>query len=267
MIFRRHAKRHEHQLIERRQYENEWEFAKIRKKKHQHTNSKRIDIKAVFCFEHLSQTIFAIRRQSIDIRQHRIQFERLSSFTSYFSSSSSSITARDSRENSSIFETINVLIRLLCEMRKVWEAITEETTRDECAKTKKLDENTLTKIRLFSWTRFWSEASMSNRSNSVCARSYFFSRTLMSFMFESSTISIISKITIETITKATKVVIESIEEEFASNEDENNWRSILNNVALSIEAKTIETTKTIETIRLAAGLDFGHVGQPDPIQF
>jgi hypothetical protein len=38
----------------------------------------------------------------------------------------------------------------------------------------------------------------------------------MSFMFESSTISIISKITIETITKATKIVIKSIEKEFVT---------------------------------------------------
>ncbi len=85
----------------------------------------------------------------------------------------------------------------------------------------------------------------------------------MSFMFESSTISIISKITVETITKATKVVIESIEKEFAtevatevatksieeevvSNEKESNWRNIFNNVALSIEAETIEATKAIE---------------------
>ncbi len=83
-------------------------------------------------------------------------------------------------------------------------------------------------------------------------------------MFESSTISIISKITIETITEATKIVIESIEKEFVtkvateiatksieekivSNEEKNNWRSIFNNVALSIEAEAIETTKAIET--------------------
>jgi hypothetical protein len=64
----------------------------------------------------------------------------------------------------------------------------------------------------------------------------------MSFMFESLTISIISKIVIETITETTKIVIETIEEEFASNEDENNWTNIFNNVALLIEAKTIETT-------------------------
>jgi hypothetical protein len=35
-------------------------------------------------------------------------------------------------------------------------------------------------------------------------------------MFESSTTSIISKVTVETITKATKVVIESIEEKFVT---------------------------------------------------
>ncbi len=86
----------------------------------------------------------------------------------------------------------------------------------------------------------------------------------MSFMFESSTISIISKITIEAITEATKIVIESIEKEFVtkvatkvatksieeeivSNEEKSNWKSIFNNVALSIKAKTIETTKAIET--------------------
>jgi hypothetical protein len=62
----------------------------------------------------------------------------------------------------------------------------------------------------------------------------------MSFMFESSAISIIWEIVIETITEATKIVIQTIEEEFASDENDNNWRNIFNNVALSIEAKTIE---------------------------
>ncbi len=57
-------------------------------------------------------------------------------------------------------------------------------------------------------------------------------------MFESFAISIISKIAIEKITKTTKVVIELIEKEFASNEDESNWRNIVINVALSIVAKT-----------------------------
>jgi hypothetical protein len=61
-------------------------------------------------------------------------------------------------------------------------------------------------------------------------------------MFESSTISIIWRIVTKTITKATKIVIEAIEEKFASNEDDNNWKSIFNNVALSIEAKAIEMT-------------------------
>ncbi len=60
-------------------------------------------------------------------------------------------------------------------------------------------------------------------------------------MFESSTISIIWRIVIETITKTTKVVIETIEKRCASDEDDNNWRNIFNNVALSIEAKTIKT--------------------------
>jgi hypothetical protein len=80
-------------------------------------------------------------------------------------------------------------------------------------------------------------------------------------MFESSTISIISKVTVETIIKTTKVVIKSIEKEFVtkvatevatklieeeivSNEEKNNWKSISNNVALSIET---EATEAIET--------------------
>ncbi len=79
----------------------------------------------------------------------------------------------------------------------------------------------------------------------------------MSFIFKSSTISIISRITIEIITKTTKIVIESIEKEFVtkiatksiakefvSNEKESNWRNIFNNVALSIETTdAINATK------------------------
>ncbi len=80
-------------------------------------------------------------------------------------------------------------------------------------------------------------------------------------MFESSTTSIISKVTVETITKATKIVIESIEKEFVtkiatevatksieeeivSNKKKSNWKNIFSNVALSIET---EATKAIET--------------------
>ncbi len=70
----------------------------------------------------------------------------------------------------------------------------------------------------------------------------FFNKTSMLFMFEWSTILIISRIVIETITKTTKIVIEVIEKRFALNENDNNWKSIFNNVTLSIEAKTIETT-------------------------
>jgi hypothetical protein len=205
-------------------------------------NSKRIEMQAAFCLKHLSHVIFAIRRQSIDIRQHRIQFEQLSSFTSNSSLSSSFITACRSRENSSIFETIKILKCCLIEMREIREVMSDETTRKEHVKTKELSEKTLTLIWIFSWMRFWSWASRSNQSNFICAQSYFFNRTSMSFMFESSTISIIWKIVIETITKATKIVIETIKKKFASNENDNNWRSIFNNVALSIEAKTIETT-------------------------
>ncbi len=82
-------------------------------------------------------------------------------------------------------------------------------------------------------------------------------------MFKSLTILIISKVTIETITKTTKIVIESIEKEFVTkiatkiaiksiekkivlNEKRSNWKNIFNKIALSIEIKTIETIKTIK---------------------
>jgi hypothetical protein len=54
----------------------------------------------------------------------------------------------------------------------------------------------------------------------------------MSLMFESSTISIISKITVETITKATKVVIELIEEEFVT--------KVATKIATKVATKSIE---------------------------
>jgi hypothetical protein len=45
----------------------------------------------------------------------------------------------------------------------------------------------------------------------------------------------------------TKVATKSIEEKIVSNEEKSNWKSIFNNVALSIEIEAIEATKAIET--------------------
>jgi hypothetical protein len=156
------------------------------------------------------------------MRQHWIQFKRLSSFTSNFSSSSSFITTRESRENSSIFETIKILMQRFVEIREIRKMMIKKATRWKRVKTKKLSEDTLTKIRFFFWARFWAWTLKSNRNNFVCAWSYFFNKTSMFFMFESFTISIISKVTIKVITKTTKIVIKSIKEKFASNEDKSN---------------------------------------------
>ncbi len=70
----------------------------------------------------------------------------------------------------------------------------------------------------------------------------FFNKTSMLFMFESSMMLIIWKIVIEIIIKTTKITIKTIEEKFALNENNNNWKNIFNIVALSIEARTIRTT-------------------------
>jgi hypothetical protein len=107
-------------------------------------NSKRIEMQIVFCLKHLSQTIFAIQRQSINMQLHRIKFERLSFFASNFSSSSSFITACQSRENSSIFKTIKILKRFLIDMREIRAMMLNETTRKKRAEIKKLSEKTLT---------------------------------------------------------------------------------------------------------------------------
>ncbi len=72
-------------------------------------------------------------------------------------------------------------------------------------------------------------------------------------MFESSTISIILKVVIESIEEefvtkiATEVATKSIEEEIVSNEKKSNRKNIFNNVALLIETKTIKATEAIES--------------------
>ncbi len=113
---------------------------------------------------------------------------------------------------------------------------------------------------------------------------FFLNKTSIWFMFKSSIILIILKITIEAVIKTTKIEIKliekelitkiatksiitksiatksiatksiatkSIEEELALNKEKNNWKSILNNIALLIETETIKTTKAIEITNAA----------------
>ncbi len=140
LVFSRMYKR---ETIDKRRYKTNRHLWKLHRKTSR-TNSKRIEMQAIFCLKHLSQTILAIRWQSVNISQHWIKFERLSLFTSNFSSSSSFITACRSRENSSIFETIKILKHRLIEIREIREVMSDKTTRKERAKTKKLNEETLT---------------------------------------------------------------------------------------------------------------------------
>ncbi len=81
-------------------------------------NRRHIEMQACFCLKHFAHAISITRRQNIETRQHLIQFESSSSFSSMNSSSFFSSTTSRSVNDSSDFVSTTFRRREVFEVRK-----------------------------------------------------------------------------------------------------------------------------------------------------